>query len=419
MSLSRALGWATAQTAARIAAGFFSAKISALFLGPPGVALVGQVGNFIQLTQSVVCNGANTAIVNLSAQRSDTAARRDLWSTAIQLVLFVGLLLVLIVAFLSLPLASWLLSNRGYWPVIIAAGLATIPIVAESVIQGALNGLKRIDLLGKAAVISTVLEAVLFAALVFTFGIWGGLFGISAIYLVKLGVTCAAAFLSGAVRVSDLVGRFNPRTAREITAFYPMLIAHSIAQPLAQIGVRSLVIERLSLDQAGYLQAAWRLSDMYMSVLTASLGMYFMAHYSGLSTAADRTSILRKTVLQVFVLVSLAATTIYLLRELIVTIVLTRQFMPMTALLPLQLLGDVSRIAGYPMQMALVAERRTPWFIAVAVSGPAVFVSLSALWLSDHQSQAAPMAYASSQLLVLFILAFALRKTLIGKTSEF
>ena len=61
-----------------------------------------------------------------------------------------------------------------------------------------------------------------------------------------------------------------------------MLLAHSIAVPLAQILVRSGTVRTLGLEQGGHLQAVWRLSDMYVGVLTTALGFYFMAHFSSL-----------------------------------------------------------------------------------------------------------------------------------------
>jgi PST family polysaccharide transporter len=397
----------------RIGLGFFSAKISAIYLGPPGVALVGQLTSFIQAVQGAIGNGAGTAVVNLTAERSSQPERlNSLWATALRLVLVLALASSVLISAGAGPVATWLLGESNYWPAIVLAAFAVVMIVTETIITSALNGLKQVNLIAKTAIGSSLLEVSLFASLVYFFGLWGGLIGCAALYAAKLTVTCVAAFRSGLIKPGELAGAYSPDMLREIARFYPMLIAHSIALPLAQILVRNTVIEDIGLDNAGFLQAAWRLSDMYVGVMTAALGLYFMSHYSGLSSDGERGRMLRRTTLQLLGLATIAATMVYLLRDLIITIVLTRQFLPMGDLLPFHLVGDVLKMVDYPLQMALVAQRRMYWYIAQAAGGPAIFALLTAVWIPEFGSQAAPMAYAVSYFLVLVGLAYALRKLL-------
>jgi O-antigen/teichoic acid export membrane protein len=413
MGLRAALGWSSAQAVARIGLGFFSAKISAIYLGPAGVALVGQLTSFIQAVQGAIGNGAGTAVVNLTAQRRNEPVRLGvLWATALRLVLILALTSFALISTGARPLANWLLSDSNYWPAIVFAAFAVVMVVAETIITCALNGLKQVDLIAKTSIGSSLLEVSVFASLVYFFGLWGGLMGCAALYAAKLLVTCLVAFRSGLVRPEQLVGTYNPDTLREIARFYPMLLANSIALPLAQILVRNSVIDGLGLENAGFLQSAWRLSDMYVGVMTTALSLYFMSHYSSLSSDGERGLILRRTALQLLVLTTGAAMVVYLLRDLIITIVLTRQFLPMGDLLPFQLVADVLKMAGYPLQMALVAQRRMYWYIAQATGGPAIFAFLTAVWMPEFGSQAAPMAYAMSYLFVLIGLAYALRKLL-------
>jgi PST family polysaccharide transporter len=233
------------------------------------------------------------------------------------------------------------------------------------------------------------------------------LFGIAAIYVAKLVISCTIAVRSGLVTQRALLGTFDVHTAREIARFYPMLLVHSIALPLGQILVRSGTVDGLGLEQGGYLQAVWRLSDMYVGVLTTALGLYFMAHFSALTSDAERGVMLRRTMLQMFGFTALAALAIYLLRDVIIAVVLTRKFMPMGELLPFQLVGDIFKMVHYPLQMALVCQRRMSWYIALAAGGPAIFVILSHVWLPLLGAQAAPAAYAMSYLMVFIALLCA------------
>lgn len=418
MGLRAALGWSSAQTVIRIGLGFFSAKISAIYLGPSGVALVGQLTSFIQAAQGAIGNGAGTAVVNLTAERSSQPERlNSLWATALRLALILALASSVLISTGAKPVAIWLLGDSAYWPAIVLGAFAVVMVVTETIITSAMNGLKQVNLIAKTAIGSSLLEVSLFASLVYFFGLWGGLIGCTAIYAAKLMFTCVVAIRAGLIKPGELVGAYSPDTLREIARFYPMLIAHSIALPLAQILVRNTVIDGLGLDNAGYLQAAWRLSDMYVGVMTAALGLYFMSHYSGLSGDGERGRMLRRTTLQLLVLATTAATAVYLLRDLIIEIVLTRQFLPMGDLLPFHMAGDVLKMMDYPLQMALVAQRRVYWYIAQAAGGPTLFALLTEVLIPEFGSQAAPMAYAASHMAVFGMLVYALRHLLYRHNS--
>jgi PST family polysaccharide transporter len=419
MSLRKALGWSSVNAGIKIVLGFFSAKVSAICLGPSGMVLVGQINSFMQVTAGAIGNGANTGVVNLTAEHAASQQQlRELWSSAMRLVLAVAGVLALLVVVAARPVSSWLLFDGGYWPVAMAAGLVIVLAVAENVVTGALNGLKQLNLIAGAGIVSTVIEFAAFVSLTYTFGVWGALFAMTGVYVTRLSISSFAAFRSGLITPSDLLARPTGAAVRDIGRFYPMLLAHSIALPLAAILVRSIVVRGVGLERGGYLQAAWRLSDVYVSVLTTALGLYFMAHFSALRTESERGELLRRTLVQVIAVTVLAAGSIYMLRGFVVSVVLTRKFLPMTELMPFQLAGDVFRMGVYPLQMALVSRRRVSTYIGQAVGVQALYVLLTFVWLPVMGLQAAPCAYASAYAVTFGGLLIALRSTLTAKPAS-
>ncbi len=416
MALWKALSWSGANSVLRIVLGFFSAKVSAVYLGPSGMALVGEISNFLQVSTGSVANGAQTGVVNLTAERNRDGERlHQLWATAMWSVLVLSGFVGLIVLSNASRLSSWILFDAKYWPVVVMGAFVVVFAVVDTVLMGALNGLKQVKLVAGASMASTIVEFLLFVSLTYTFGIWGGLFGMTAIYGSKLAVSSWVAFRSGLISPRALFGPFDRQTMREIWQFYPMLLAHSIALPLAMILVRSATVRTLGLEAGGFLQAVWRLSDMYVGVLTTALGFYFMAQFSSLASEGERGHMLRRTIVQLLAVTVCCATGIYLLRDVIIAVVLTASFAPIRELLPFQLLGDVFKIVDYPLQMVLVSQRRATSYIAQAVGGPALYVVLSVLWGPSLGAQAAPMAYATSYLVVMLVLLFVLRRTLVAK----
>jgi PST family polysaccharide transporter len=409
-----ALSWASANTALRMALGFFSAKVSAVYLGPPGMALVGQISNFLQVTTGAIANGPSTAVVNLTAQHEASESLDRLWGTAMRLVLAISAIVALLAIAGAQPLSAWLFLSTTYWPVVVIAALAIVGSVADTVLVGALNGLKQVRLIASAGIAATVVEFGVFAGLTYSFGLWGGLAGMAIIYGTRLIVSATIAYRSGLMASPKLFAGFDRSIAREIAHFYPMLLANSIALPLAQILVRNAMIRGISLEQAGLLQATWRLSDMYVGVLTTALGLFFMAHFAALPDDRARGAMLRRTVLQMFAFTAVAALGVYFLKDVIIKLVLTRRFLPMRELLPFQLAGDVVRMILYPLQMALVSRRQVGAYVTQAVGGGAIYVVLTYLWRSALGVQAAPLAYGISNFVALIVCGVALRHLLGG-----
>ncbi len=171
MNLRNALGWSTAQTIMRLGLGVISAKISAVYLGPPGVALVGQLTSFIQALQGTIGNAAGTAVVNLTATtRNDPVGLKNLWGTAFRLVVLIALMTLIVTAAGASPIAKWLLADGAYWPTIVLAASAVVLVVIDTIVTSALNGLRQPDLIAKTAIASSVVEVSTFVSLVYFFG---------------------------------------------------------------------------------------------------------------------------------------------------------------------------------------------------------------------------------------------------------
>ena len=63
-----------------------------------------------------------------------------------------------------------------------------------------------------------------------------------------------------------------------------MAMASAISMPLALIAVRKIIISNVGWDAAGQWQAVWKISEVYLSVMTMALGIYFLPQLSKLKS---------------------------------------------------------------------------------------------------------------------------------------
>jgi O-antigen/teichoic acid export membrane protein len=113
--------------------------------------------------------------------------------------------------------------------------------------------------------------------------------------------------------------------------------------------------------------------------------------------------------LKVLLLTAAAAVGIYVLRDVIIAIVFTHEFVPVRELLAWQLAGDVLKMASWPFRMALVIKMRTRWYIALEVTAPLLHAGFTFVLLPHFQGNAATLGYALSYLITDLLLLVAFR----------
>lgn len=404
-SLRSALGWSGAQTAVRLAVGFASIKVTAVLLGPAGIALVGQVGNFLTLLGGTLGNAIQSAVTKMTAEAESRGEHFvALWRTALRLAAMLGGAVGLVIAMLSRPLAQWLLDASSLWPVIVLVGTVLPLLMVYLTLSGVLTGRRLFHLVAATNVGATVVGAAIFMALTFHFGLPGGLTGTALAYAANLAVIALVIRRARVFEGVPLGGAWSPALLRPIVAFYPMLLVHSAAAPLATLLVRDTLMGSVGADQAGLWQATLRLSEMYTQVLLTALSMYSLPTLAALrEPTAFRREMFGMT-LKMGAVTALAGLAIYLLRGWIVPFVFDARFRPVGDLLGWQLAGDVLKLAAWPLRSALMVQSRQISYMAVEAGAAVAQIALTHALLPALGLRAATVGYAATWALALLVL---------------
>ncbi|MYN47377.1 oligosaccharide flippase family protein [Pseudoduganella sp. FT93W] len=414
MALKVALIWGAGQTALKMVLSFLSIKITAVYLGPVGLAMVGQFGNFFTLLQAVVGSALNTGVTNLSAQTDDRAQLRRVWGTAMSGSLLLGGAMALLVALASYPIAQWLLKDGAYWPAVVGGAVSVPVVMVGLVLNGAINGRKQISLLGRIGMGGALAGTLVFVPLCYLFGVWGGLFAYSLSTCCVCLVTVIAVYWSRDWHWADFGLCWDSAVARQLLAFFPMLLVHAVAEPIAPLLMRDAMLANLGATSTGFWQAALRLSDMYTLVVTTAVTMFLMPHLASIKDDRQFGRELWRMMLQVAGITALGAGVIYLCRDLVISIVFTREFRPVRDLLAYLFLGNIFKLASWPLRMALVIKLRAKWYILVEIGVALAQIGLTHWWLADLGANAANAAYAVSFGLALVILLYSNKDYLYG-----
>lgn len=334
-------------------------KVAAVFLGPAGVGLIGLFSNLVDMGTSIASMGINRAGVRQIADSTGTGdlqtiatARRALFWATLALALLGAAVFWLLRGFLSVKvLHDPNLSGDVGW-LALAVGLSV-----ASGSQGALlTGLRRIGDLSRVSVLSALFSSVL--------GIAAILFWEQEGLVVYMLAGPLASFFFGHWYVSKIkLTAVAKVTYSEIAYQWHTLVKLGFAFMLAALVsifglliIRSIIQNQLGLQELGYFQAAWAISVTYIGFV---LGAMSTDYYPRLTAAMrDHVEVNRMVNEQTEIAFLLAGPILLAMMALapwVIQLLYSREFMPATDVLHWQILGDVLKLASWPLGFVILA----------------------------------------------------------------
>jgi O-antigen/teichoic acid export membrane protein len=135
-----------------------------------------------------------------------------------------------------------------------------------------------------------------------------------------------------------------------------MALASAIATPLVLMYVRGHAQNEFGMDQLGNWEGSYRIADQYIIFISSVLVVYFLPKVSKLADSAALKAEVSRILKYVF-LVSLAgAVGIYLLRDLLISVLLSDKFYHAKELMGWQVLIAVVKISSWVYGFVLLAK---------------------------------------------------------------
>ena len=122
-----------------------------------------------------------------------------------------------------------------------------------------------------------------------------------------------------------------------------------------------------SANEAGWWQAVTRISDYYLAFVTTVLSVYYLPRLSEINNKKELKQEIKNGYKIVLPIVGFMALSIWIFKVLIVHILFSKDFLPMTPLFTFQLLGDFFKIGSYLLAYILIAKADIKLFIVSEV----------------------------------------------------
>lgn len=405
--------WVGLSNVINIAAVFVIQKVIAVQVGPAGVAIVGQYQNFLGITTSLANGGINSGIVKYVAEyRRDTDRNALLISNATRVTLFCSAILVAVLLLFAEQLSLYLFQTDTYSFILRLFGLTITLFALNTLLVSVLNGFGEIRKYAGSAIARSVVGIVLTVALSLVWGLTGALVALTVVQSLVFFVTLFFVVRSPWFTTRFFVQRFDAGVTRKLLAFSLMALTSAILVPLVQILVRNHLIATLSIEDAGYWDAMWKISQGYLGIITGTLGVYYLPKLSSLQAVAD----VRREIWSSYKLIvpTLLVTfpLVYALRTPIVNLLYTEQFEPTSALFLPTLIGDFFKIVSWLVAFLMLAKAKTKMFIVTQIIFSAMTYYLSVAMINFWGLHGVAWAYAIVYVIYTVVMAYLLREYL-------
>jgi PST family polysaccharide transporter len=396
-----------------VIAGLISTKIISVKIGPEGMAMMGQFLNSTAILSLLSTGAIGTGVVKyLAESHSDKDRQVKIIASAFKITL----LSTLIISVLGLSFSTWFskttFKTADYSSVYILWALFLVFTSFSSLFSSILNGLKLIPYLAIVNIAGTAIGLLITVFLALKYGIFGVLIAANFTGLVLFAVHLYFFFRYKWFLFSDLIRISDRKIYKLLYGFILMSLTSGILAPFIQLLVRDKIIAKFSFEVAGYWQSVTRISDFYLSFITAVISVYYLPKLSELKTNDEFKIEIRRMFSFVLPIIAILSFAIWLCRYIIIDALLTPKFLPSAELYGIQFLGDIFKISSWLLAYVMLARALKYQYILFELGFSITYVILCFFLIDLYGIIGANYGFLLNYAILCFTMFFFIKRVL-------
>lgn len=418
--LVKAASLNTANISIKIIAGILISKFIAVYIGPYGMALIGNLRNFLSAIQSLAISGLYKGVVKFISQfKNDIVELTKILST----VFFLGFFSSMFLGFLCYYNAEFInnlifSSNFNYVKVIETLAIVLPFYALNMFVFSIMNGFSKHKILLIINIIGQILGLLVTLLLIYQENIDGALIAIVITPGLNLLITIVGITFRKNLMPSIKISNVSLSILNKLSPYMIMALVGAIAIPIVMIIIRNYLISEVGIKAAGYWTAMTRVSDYYLMFINSLMALYILPRFAEINSKKEfRKEILSfyKTVMPVFLVLLLI---IYLSRSLLVNILFTEDFRPVEDLFGYQILGDIIRVLSMVIAYQFLAKKMFAHFLILEIFLFVIMYFSSIYLIDEFGLKGAVMGHCLSYFMYFGIILLIFGGSLFGVLNE-
>ncbi|MFD2552451.1 O-antigen translocase [Bizionia sediminis] len=404
----------------KIISGFLTSKAIALFVGAEGMALIGNLRNFLSSIQAASILGLYTGAVKYVAEFKDNTIEL---SKTISTVFYLGFVATIAVSFFSYYnaqlLNDYVFSFYNDYAYVIRIMAIALPFYALNMfIFSILNGFSKYKTLIIINIIGQIFGLSITLLLIYKERLDGALISVviseSLLFFFSLVAIANRRSLVPLIKVN----RISFKYLKKLSSFSIMAIFSAFLLPLVAIAIRNYITDSVGLKEAGFWEAMNRISKYYLMFVTSLLTLYILPRFSEIDTKSEfRAEVFNfyKSVMPIF---AVGLIGIYVFRNTIVLILFSEEFTPVANLFLWQLLGDFVKVLSIVIAYQFLAKKMF-WHYMITEAFSVIILYFTSIYFIDiYGVEGANIAHFATYVLYYGVILMLFSSSLFGVISE-
>lgn len=404
----------------RILAGILISKFIAVYIGPQGMALVGNLRNFMTALQTIAISGLYKGVVKFVNQfKEDAVALTKTLSTVFYFGFFSSMFLAFICYYNAAFINDILFASNYNYVYIIETLAIVLPLYALNMFTfSIMNGFSKHKYLLLINSLGQVLGLLVTLILIYQENIDGALLAIVITPALNLLITIVGIAFRRSLMSSIKITQVSLTIINKLSPYMLMALVSAVAMPIVMIIIRNHLISETGIKSAGYWTAMTRVSDYYLMFFNSLMALYILPRFSEINTkSAFRKEVFSfyRTIMPAFLALLFI---IYLSRSLLVNVLFTEDFRPVEGLFGYQILGDIARVFSMVIAYQFLAKKMFAHFVILEVF-LFIIMYVSSIYLIDEFGlKGAVMGHCLSYFMYFGIILLLFSSSLFGVLDE-
>ena len=386
-------------------------KVLAVLLGPPGLGLLAIYNSLMQTASTVAGLGlGSSGVRELASSRGDEAALSRVRVVLFSAHLIQGLLAMAVVWLLREPLARWLMGNEARATEVGLVGISVLLTLLATSQTALLQGLRKISDLGRVTVLGALAGTAAGLLAVWLIGMEGLIWFVLVQPLTAIMV--AWFFTRRLPRPSHFVQ--TPRAVWDV--WRPMVtlgfvfMLGGLANTATQLIAQSLITHHLGLGAVGIFAAAWGITMQYVGFLLTAMATDYYPRLAEIVTDREATNRLVNEQIQLGLAIGGPVLLLLIgLAPWLINLLYSAEFTAASQLLQWQTVGNVFKLACWPIGFIFVAAARSWTYAFIQLQWNLVFLIFLFFGLPAVGLPIAGTGFLVSYILLFILLALLAR----------
>jgi len=379
----------------KMATALLIGKIVAEISGATGILLYGQLLSVVLIVSLLAGGALNQGFVKYIAEYDSVHKEKlpGLISTAFKTTVVLSVAIGIIVIVFSSFIATYVLYNEQYASIIVYLGLFLIFYSLNNFALSVLNGFQRFKKYSVLNIALSTTGLVITIVLSYYLNIYGALLSLvtsqSVVFLITLFFVRNESWFA----IAFFDSKFDYSELKKLTKFGIMVVLASITPAISAIIIRNYIAQELSIFNAGIYEFTMRIATSALMLFSMTVSIYYIPKLSEISTIKNLLTEVKNTLVIVIPFSLSSLVFIYLIRDFVIVLLGSKEFLASSGLIFYVLLGVFFKICTQVYGFVFVAKAKIRIIIIIEVLFNVCFTMASIILIQFYEIYGAVVAF--------------------------